>query len=89
VLIELKKGVDGLLDLERGTGRAWGAAELNDALAQSLSGQNVTGFRSLTDDELGRTRALRDELKRRWDALAPGGTLVVPFPVLLTQGSAR
>ena len=76
------ESIVGLLDLERGTGRIWTAPQFNEALAESLGGQKVIPFRAIAGDELQRIRSLRDELARRWDAVAPGGTLSVPFPAL-------
>ncbi len=70
----------GLFDLERTQGRPFDAAAFNEALASSLQVQNVAPCRPVTDDELMRVRALRDELVGRWWALAPGETLEVPFP---------
>ena len=74
------ESIVGLLDLERGTGNAWTALEFNEALAESLRGQGVTGFRVIGEDELARAKAVRDELQARWEALAAGGVLSVPFP---------
>jgi len=74
------ESIVGLFDLERGTGTEWSAPEFNEALLASLRAQGATGFRPVTDDELARARALRNELKGRWEALAPGETLAVPFP---------
>lgn len=69
----------GLLDLERTQERPFDAAGFNAALAASLTVQKVAACRPVTDDELTRVRALRDELVGRWWALAPGETLEVPF----------
>jgi hypothetical protein len=74
------ESIVGLLDLERGTGTEWTAAEFNIALAESLRGQNRVAFRLITDDELAHTRALRNELQKRWVQLLPGDVLTVPFP---------
>lgn len=74
------ESIVGLLDLERGTGTEWTAAEFNTALAESLRGQSRAAFRVITDDELARTRALRNDLQERWEGLPPGGLLTVPFP---------
>ncbi len=74
------ESIVGLLDIERGTGRPWSAVELNQSLDELLRDQKVMPFRAIEDLELGRIRALRDDLAGRWAAVAPGGTLVVPFP---------
>lgn len=78
----------GLFDLERGMSRRLSAEEFNDALAASLSGQGLPAFRPVTEDELGRVRALRGDLSAQWSALSAGETLDVPFPAV-TAGSAR
>jgi hypothetical protein len=83
------ESIVGLFDLERGTGSVWTAVELNAALAESLRGQGLPGFRPLDESELARTRSLRGELQRRWEALPPGGTLSVPFPTPDTEESSR
>ena len=74
------ESIVGLLDLERGTGTEWSATEFSTALAESLRGQGRTPFRPIAADELARTRALRNDLQTRWEALPPGGVLTVPFP---------
>lgn len=83
------ESIVGLLDLERGTGKDWTAAEFNGALADSLRDQKVAPFRMIEEGELARTRALRNELTRQWKELAPGGTLEVPFPVTAAGGEGR
>jgi hypothetical protein len=70
----------GLLDLERASGRAWPASEINEALAASLAGQGAAAFRPIREDELAKIRVLRDRLRREWEGLHPGGTLTIPFP---------
>jgi hypothetical protein len=70
----------GLFDHERATSEPWKAETFSEALAASLQGMNVPPFRAVTDDEISRVRALRDELAARWRALPPGDTLEVPFP---------
>jgi hypothetical protein len=74
------ESIVGLLDLERGTGTEWTAAEFNAALAESLRGQGRAAFRLIAGDELARIRALRNELQDRWEQLPPGDVLTVPFP---------
>ena len=80
------ESIVGLLDLERGTGKEWTAQEFNEALAESLRGQGVKSFRAIREAELARARELRDELEARWDVLAPGGVLTVPFPAEGVKG---
>lgn len=76
------ESIVGLFDLERGTGRVWSAPEFNEALALSLQGQGVEGFRPVAESELARIRQLRSESEARWDLLAPGDTLALPFPAI-------
>jgi hypothetical protein len=70
----------GLFDQERAMDEPWKAGAFSEALAASLTGINAAPFRSVTDEEISRVRALRDELAARWRALPPGDTLEVPFP---------
>lgn len=79
------ESIVGLLDLERGAGQAMPASEFNAALAAALAGQGLAAFRQITAGELARVRALRDELRMRWQALPLGGTLDVPFPAVLAE----
>ena len=83
------ESIVGLLDLERGTGTEWTAAEFNTALSESLRGQGRAAFRVITADELLRTRGLRNELQVRWEALPPGEVLTVPFPVIMSPRRAE
>ena len=72
----------GLFDLERGTNRVFSAAEFTEALAASLAGQTANPFRPVSQSELERVRSLRGELRGRWQALSPGATLEVTFPIV-------
>jgi hypothetical protein len=63
----------GVLDLERASGRAYGAAEFNAA---------APGGTAITEADLAVIRSLRDGLHAHWIALAPGQTLEIPFPVI-------
>jgi hypothetical protein len=74
------ESIVGLFDLERGTGRIWTAPGFNEALAESLRGQGVAGFRPVAEQELARIRALRSQTQMLWDSLAPGDKLALPFP---------
>jgi hypothetical protein len=76
------ESIVGLFDLERGTGRIWSARELDEALALSLQGQGVTGFRPIAESELADIRRLRSEFTARWDSLAPGDRLAITFPAI-------
>jgi len=81
------ESIVGLFDLERGTGRIWTAAELDEALASSLSGQGTSGFRPFKEHELAAIRRLRSESQARWESLAPGHTLAIPFPAIPEEAS--
>ncbi len=70
----------GLLDLERGTGHMLPVADFNEALSTALACHAIAAFRPLEERELTSIRQLRGELHGRWLALAPGGTLALPFP---------
>ena len=69
----------GFLDVELASGAKWSAAEFSDFLDQAGVGHTVGAGRSLTDDDLTRVRALREELVARWAALAPGEVLELAF----------
>src|SRR5688572_5038246 len=81
----------GLLDSERtGGGGPDGApmtaAELNTAAARFYEQIGCTPVPpaqvvALTDEQLSRIRVRLDELKARWDAVAPGGALGLSFDV--------
>ena len=75
------ESIVGILDLERGTGRVLSASEFNEALAESLRGQEFAAFRELNEEELARVRALRGLLFERWRMLPQGETLEVEFPL--------
>ncbi|MCI0659000.1 MAG: hypothetical protein L0170_18255 [Acidobacteria bacterium] len=75
------ESIVGILDQERGMGRVLSASEFNEALAESLRGQEVAAFRELKEEELTRIRALRGRLFEQWRVLPAGETLEVEFPV--------
>jgi len=75
------ESIVGILDLERGMGRIQSAQEFNEALAESLRGQNFAAFRIVTEQELTRVRALRGRLFEQWQALPLGETLELKFPL--------
>jgi hypothetical protein len=75
------ESIVGILDQERGMGQVLSASEFNDALAESLRGQDFAAFRLLTGEELVRVRTLRDTLSLKWQALPIGETLQVEFPI--------
>lgn len=72
----------GALDLERGTGHALTAAQLNthvaDWYARNAPGQRVPA--PVNDEQLDRIRAIAGELHGRWFALRPGESIELRFP---------
>ncbi|HYH78473.1 MAG TPA: hypothetical protein VEX86_01705 [Longimicrobium sp.] len=60
---------------------AEGAAELNAHLATYSAQHGLAPPRTVTADEFGRIRRLRDELAARWYALGPRESLELPFAV--------
>jgi hypothetical protein len=75
----------GLLDLERGTGEIMSAAQFNEVLTVALRGRRVEVFRPVREAELTCVRSLCAELRARWDAVPPGATLEVTFPVTTAE----
>jgi hypothetical protein len=69
----------GFLEVEAASGAEWSAAEFSEFLDRAGVGHTFGGGRSLTDDDLARVRALRQELMTRWAALAPGEILELSF----------
>jgi hypothetical protein len=71
----------GYLDAERAAGTTWTAGEFNaKAAAYHGAGDESPGF-ELGEADLERIRQARAALFARWDALAPGDTLELPFPL--------
>ena len=54
-------------------------AEWTSALAQSVAGQQLPPFRTVTAGEYARMNALRADLLRMWAVLPAGGTLTLEF----------
>jgi len=75
------ESIVGILDQERGAGRVLSVSELNEALAESLRGQDFAAFRELKEEELARIRALRARLFEQWRDLPAGETLELRFPL--------
>ena len=75
------ESIVGILDQERGAGRVLSASEFNEALAESLRGQDFAAFRELKEEELARVRALRARLFEQWRDLPGGETLELEFPL--------
>jgi hypothetical protein len=57
-----------------------GAAELNAHLAAYCAQHGMEAPRTIAPGEFARIRALRADLARRWQALAPGETMELRFP---------
>jgi hypothetical protein len=60
---------------------AAGAAALNAHLAGYCRQHGLDPLRTVTADEFGHIRRLRDEVQRRWHALAPGEAMELAFEV--------
>lgn len=75
--VEVEKIV-GLFDSERASGVLWSEEEFNSFAP-----------RKLTAEEIGRVRAIRTELFKRWAGVLPGQTLLLTFdPVANTKTSS-
>jgi hypothetical protein len=69
----------GSLDAERAGGATWTADEFNDYAALAASNSVRATPRLLTDQDLTRVKARRDELFAEWFATPPGGTLELSY----------
>ena len=76
----LAEHIVGMLDRERALPEPLTAAEVNEAVAASLSASDRQRFPPITDAQLATVRALRRALEARWHALPPGETLEIEFP---------
>ena len=70
----------GYLDSERAAGVTWSAGEFNARMAAYLDARGESPERELREADLEQIRRTRAALFARWDALAPGDTLELPFP---------
>jgi hypothetical protein len=70
----------GYLDSERAAGTTWSAVEFNAKAAGFFRGRGESPGLVLREPDLERIRQTRAALFARWDALAPGATLELPFP---------
>lgn len=70
----------GFLDTERAGGVRWTAGDFNDKAALYHASRGGALFLEVSDADLDRIRAVRQELFDRWDALPAGATLELPFP---------
>jgi hypothetical protein len=75
----------GFFDLERSTGERGTAGDLNRMLSEYCNQNGLPQEQPLTEDDVGRVRALRAELFARWDAVEPGQALEVVFDVRLSS----
>jgi hypothetical protein len=69
----------GSLDAERAGGAAWTVDEFNDYAALAASNSRRDTPRRLSDQDLTRVKARRDELFAEWFATPPGGTLELSY----------
>lgn len=69
----------GFFDLERSTGERGTARDLNRMLSEYCNQNGLPQEQPLTEDDVGRVRAMRAELFARWDAVEPGQALEVVF----------
>ncbi|HSE53887.1 MAG TPA: hypothetical protein VLB00_16985, partial [Gemmatimonadales bacterium] len=70
----------GYLDAERAAGTTWTAGEFNAKAAGYHGARGESPGFELGEADLERIRQVRAALFARWDALAPGDTLELPFP---------
>ena len=68
----------GVTELLANTG-APSLAEWQEALDESVAGQNLPPFRRVSDEEYARLNSLRAALLQQWAALPVGGTLTLDF----------
>lgn len=71
----------GYLDAERAARTTWTAGDFNAKAAAYHDARDESPGLVLGEAELERIRATRAALFARWDALAPGDTLELPFPL--------
>ncbi len=73
--------VVGVFDRERALPAPLTAAEFNETVIASLPPAQRDGFKVLTAAQLSQVRELRGALEGRWNALQPGATMELTFPV--------
>ena len=71
--------VVGFLDVERASGVRATAADFNEKAAVYYEQHGIPGRFELTDDDLTRIRARRDELFAQWDEVADGDAMELAF----------
>ena len=71
----------GCLDNERASGASWSAEDFNEQAAIHAASAGLPAPRRLTDEELARVRATRDDLLAEWRAIQPEQTLELQFDV--------
>jgi hypothetical protein len=71
----------GALDCERASGAIWPAEDFNRQATIHVASAGLPEPKQLTDEELARVRARRDELFAEWRAIQPGQTLELHFDV--------
>jgi hypothetical protein len=71
--------IAGLLDGERATGERCSAAEFNEKIALYYETHGLADAPMLAQEELDQIRKFARELRARWDAVLPGGSLALTF----------
>jgi hypothetical protein len=77
----LAESIVGMLDMERTTGVRVDAAEVNGWLAQGFEKAGLPLRRPLTEEQLAQIRTRFADLRKRWEALPPGNSLELLFPL--------
>lgn len=75
------ESIAGLLDAERASGEMWPTEDFNRQLAMHFESTGLPLQRELSEEELSRVRARRDELFAAWSAIEAGQTLDLTFYV--------
>jgi hypothetical protein len=71
----------GFFDRERGSGAVGDAEELNQHLQEYCTDNGLGRPPAYTDGDLVRVRQKRGELFSKWEAVKPGETFEVEFPL--------
>jgi hypothetical protein len=75
----LSEIIVGFFDRERASGERLPASELNDQLADFAVENGLPMPEAISEEDLANIRRRRAELFSRWDAVAPGEALELPF----------
>ena len=71
----------GFFDRERATGVIGTAEELNCEVSEFSAKHGMTTPPAISEEEIQRVRETREDLFRRWDAVAPGDSLELKFGI--------